>query len=288
MKHHSLLGIDVGGTKIRIGKVTDGKITDELYLLTQADKSEDMIISDIIEGIKKVISPEVTGIGIGVPGLVDEVNGIVYNVTNIPSWKEVHLKKKIESYFNKPVQLANDANCFALGEKVFGKGRKYHNLVGLTIGTGVGTGIIINDKIYSGTFSLAGEFGGIPYLQHTCEYYCSGQFFSECHATTGQAIYERALAGDRKAIKIFDEYGEHLGNLIKTILLALGPQIVILGGSVTQSYRFFHKSMMESISKLPFRMITDHLVIEISTNEKIAVLGAAALMYEKEIPYSVN
>jgi glucokinase len=214
--------------------------------------------------------------------LVDEENGIVYNVQNIPSWKEVHLKRHLESHFSIPVNISNDANCFVQGEKYFGRGEKYKNFVGITLGTGLGTGIIINNKLHTGILSAAGEFGCIPYLKHTYEYYCSGKFFKEFHNISGKEAYERALLGDANAIRIFDEYGEHLGNLLKTVLFALGPEAIILGGTVTRSFRFFQKSMMESINNFPFELITNQLEILVSDNEKIAVLGAAALTFQKK------
>jgi glucokinase len=281
MNNQTVIGIDIGGTKIHIGKVSDGNVVNEICLPTNATNPEQLIIDNIIKGIEQLISPDVVGIGIGVPGLVDEKNGIVYNVQNIPSWKEVHLKEYLESHFSKPVYISNDANCFAQGEKIFGKGEKYKNLVGITLGTGLGTGIIINNKLHTGILSAAGEFGCIPYLQHTYEYYCSGKFFKECYKISGKEVYERALLGDLKAIRIFDEYGDHLGNLLKTVLFALGPEAIFLGGTVTRSYRFFQKSMMESLHTFPFKMITSQLVLEVSNSERIAVMGAAALTYKK-------
>jgi glucokinase len=279
MSKQNVIGIDVGGTKIRIGKISESKLINEILLSTLAHRLEDDIISDIIQGIGMVIDVNTVGIGIGVPGLVDEEKGIIYNPHNIPSWKEVHLKEKIEAHFGLSVRLSNDANCFALGEKVFGMGKKYHNFVGLCLGTGVGAGIIINDKLYSGVLSMSGEFGGVPYLKHDYEYYCSGKFFTQCHGITGQEVFERAMSADINAIKIFDEYGMHLGKLIQTILLTLGPEAIVLGGTVSRSYRFFQKSMMESLLSFPHRLVSNRLEIEVSEFGKTAVFGAAALIY---------
>lgn len=90
------------------------------------------------------------------------------------------------------------------------------------------------------------------------------------------------MSGDINAIKIFDEYGGHLGNLLNIVLLTLGPEAIILGGSVAKSYRFFQKSMMDALLKFPFRKVVDQLFIEVSRNEKIAMLGAAALCFRKQ------
>jgi glucokinase len=278
MYHNTAIGIDIGGTKIRIGKVLDGKVLCETYLGTFANRSENEIIADLVQGIGDIMDNDVTGIGIGAPGLIDEKNGIVYHPHNIPSWKQTPLKDKIAAHFHLPVMISNDANCFALGEKIYGQGRNYQNLVGLSLGTGVGAGIIINNRLYSGTLSIAGEFGGIPYLQHDYEYYCSGQFFTHCYNHTGQEVYDRALSADPKAIKIFDEYGTHLGNLIKTLLLAIGPQAIILGGTVALSYRFFQKAMTDALNDFPHKKVSGKLDIMVSHSPNIAILGAAALV----------
>lgn len=277
----SIIGVDLGGTKIRFGKVTGGRLLSEYCLQTQASGPKEAIVNDIIDGIRQIIDPGVIGIGIGVPGLVDEKEGIVYDLTNIPSWNEVHLKKYVQQAFGVTVSISNDANCFTLGEKMYGKGKECRNMVGITLGTGVGAGIILNDQLCPGQLSLAGEFSSIPYLSHNFEYYCSGKFFTNVHGITGEELHDRAFLADPKAIKIFDEYGEHLGNLLKVILLTVGPETIILGGSGARSFRFFHKAMMESIYKFPFKRILKNLVIDISQNEKVAVLGAAALILDK-------
>jgi glucokinase len=283
MINQSIIGVDLGGTKINIGKIVNGKIAEEVRLPTGAQRSEDEIILDIIHGIEQIIDKKTTiGIGIGVPGLVDEKNGLVLNVLNIPSWKEVPLKSRIEKNFKIKVQISNDANCFAIGEKIYGIGQNYHNLVCLTLGTGVGAGIIINNKLYTGTLSMAGEFGGINYLKDTYEYYCSGKFFTDKHDISAKALNEKALSGDVQAIHIFDEFGEHVGNLIKTILFTFAPEAIILGGSISKAFRFFQKSMMDSVNQFPYKRILEDLVIEVCSHDKIPVLGAAALIIAYE------
>jgi glucokinase len=278
METKTTIGIDIGGTKIRIGKVQNGSIIDDTVLATKAYRPQNEILADLIQGINKYIDKNVKGIGIGAPGLINEEKGIIYNPHNIPSWQKIHLKDKIESIFHIPVKISNDANCFALGENIVGAGKKYKNFVGLSIGTGVGAGIIINNLLYSGTLAMSGEFGNISYLSHNYEYYCSGQFFINCYQITGQEAYEKAMTADPKSIKIFDEFGTHLAKLIYTILLSLGPQAIILGGTITQSYRFFQKAMFEKINDFPFKKVLEQTDIIISEIPKISILGAASLV----------
>ena len=278
MKNQSIVGVDVGGTKVSIGRIVEGIIVAETSFPTYAHRGEDEIIQDIIRGIEKVIEPNTIAIGIGSPGLVDEELGIVYDVSNIPSWKEVWLKDKIEAHFNRIVQISNDANCFVMGEKIFGKGKKYRNFVGITLGTGVGGGIIIDHKLYPGTL-MAGEFCGIPYLDKNYDFYCGSKFFTEKHSISGLEASQRIMAGDESAQQIFDEYGEHLGNLFKTIILILNPEAIIIGGSIAKSYNLFEKSLKSSLNNFALNRVIDRLNIEISEINNIAVIGAAALVY---------
>jgi glucokinase len=278
MDSQQLIGIDIGATKIHIGIVQGMEVIDELKFPTQATASEEAIIAQIIKGIEQLAADGFSGIGIGVPGLVDEEKGIVYDLWNIPSWKEVYLKKQLEEHFKKPVHITNDANTFALGEKTYGKGKAFKNMVGITLGSGFGTGIIIDNKLYSGRLSSAGELADIPYLDKTIEAYCSGKFFSRQFGMEGHQIEALAKEGDAHALEIFNQYGAHLGNALKLILYMLSPEAIFLGGSVSQSYAFFKDALQERIQSFPFKRVSSQLVIEPSTTGNIAILGAAALV----------
>lgn len=279
MNAQALIGIDIGGTKIVIGKIVDGKIVQEIKFPTMPERAEKEIIDDIIHGVNQIFDQSVIGIGIGVPGLVDSDKGIIYNLTNIPSWKEVHLKENLEAKFHLPVHITNDANCFAVGEKFFGKGQPFPNLVGITLGTGLGTGIIANNKLLTGLFSIAGEVADIPYLDSNYEHYCSNKFFINVHKTTAKETYDKALKGDAKAIEIFNEFGNHLGNLTKTILLAYGPEAIIFGGSVSNAFSLFYPSLLQNLSEFPHKNVTEKLKIFNFTSNDIPLMGAAALSF---------
>ncbi|MDT0677200.1 ROK family protein [Autumnicola musiva] len=275
------IGIDIGATKILMGVIEDSKIINELVIPTSADSSKEKIISNLFKGIKEVSDSNFDGIGIGVPGLVDEEKGIIYDLLNIPSWEEVHLKQHLEKEFRRPVSITNDGNVFALGEKVYGKGRAYKNMVGVKLGSGFGTGIIINNKLYSGSLSSAGEIGGVPYLDKTVEDYCSGIFFLNEYGLRGNEVSMLAQKGDPTAVKIFQEYGKHLGSALKIIVNVLSPEAIFLGGSVRKSFRFFEASLNESLLSFPFKRVIEKLVIQPSDTSNIAILGAAALMTSK-------
>jgi len=196
---------------------------------------------------------------------------------NIPSWKVVPLKEILETRYKVPVYINNDANCFALGEKYFGKAKSYRSIVGLTIGTGMGSGLIFNGKLYEGINCGAGEFGNIPYLNSNYEHYCSGQFFTEEKSVSAEGAFNLAEKGDKYSLQMFAEYGFHMGQAIKSILYAYDPEIIILGGSLTKSYKYFKSAMFEAIQDFAYRNVLTNLKIEVSELEHSAIYGAAAL-----------
>lgn len=281
MDNQKIIGIDIGATKTHVGLVQEGKIIKERKFPTSAKAPEQQIIDELIAGIEQIDEPEFSGIGIGVPGLVDDEKGIVYDLWNIPSWQEVFLKEKLETHFQKPVHITNDANTFALGEKTYGKGKAFKNMIGITLGSGFGTGIIIDGKLYSGSFSSAGELADIPYLDKTIESYCSGKFFKQL-GLDGAELYLRAKEGDARALEAYTQYGEHLGNVINIVLSILSPQAIFLGGSISSSYEYFKDGMQERINTFPFKRVSSQLTLAPSEIANVAVLGAAALIKMKE------
>jgi len=270
--------VDLGGTKLASGKVQHNRVVNHASRPIPPNGSEEVVLNELIESIRSVFDPSVVAIGVGVPSVVDVDRGIVYTVQNIPSWKEVHLKEKLEAIFHVPAYINNDANCFVLGECHFGKGRGFRNIVGLTIGTGLGGGIIIDRRLYSGTNCGAGEIGMIPYKDEILEYFCSGQFFSRKFGVGGEVVFQRAISGDSEAVDAYHEFGGEMGLAMITALYAYDPEIVILGGSVSKAYSLFKKSMMEKLeASFAYQHTLKRLVIETSDLADSALLGAAAL-----------
>lgn len=282
MNQTKIIGIDLGGTHVRAGVVSEGKLSSIASVRIPADGSVDEVLRVIYQLIDPLIDGDIKALGIGVPSVVDVEKGIVYDVQNIPSWKVVELNKLMEERYRLPVLINNDANCFALGEKYFGKGQNVHSLIGLTIGTGLGAGIIINDKLYAGVDCGAGEFGYVNYLDQYYEYYASGQFFENCYQTDGEVVYKKALEGDPLSIIILEELGTHIGNAIKMILYTYCPELIILGGSISKSYSFFQKRMWERIHTYVYSNTLEHFHLELSELENGGVLGAAALYYDQQ------
>ncbi len=280
MSEQKIIGVDLGGTKVLAARICDQHIEEKEKMLISSQGSQEQVIDEIVSTITRILDSKVAGIGIGVPSVVDVSNGIVYDVQNIPSWKEVPLKTILENRLRLPVFVNNDANCFALGEKHFGKGRSYTNMIGLIVGTGMAAGIIIDNKLYNGRNCGAGEFGMIPYLDQFIEYYAAGQFFQNVHHTDGLEAYQRAQEGDSKALKMYEELGFHLANGIINILYALDPEVIIMGGSVSQAYPLFKEALWKQLQTFPFRSVLANLKIEVSDHPEVAVLGAGALVLD--------
>jgi glucokinase len=272
-----LLGIDLGGTNVRVGLVQNGNIASVESKPIIGAGSETKVLFDIYDLIEKFHDNDIAGIGVGVPSVLDPVKGIVYEVQNIPSWREVPLKDLIEEKFHLPVCINNDANCFAAGEKFFGKGINYNNIVGLIMGTGLGAGLIINGKLYSGANCGAGEFGMIPYKDSMLEDYCCGQFFQKKYSISGKDMYRQAEEGNADALNIFSEFGSHVGEAIKLIMYSIDPEIIIFGGSVSKAFRHFEKSMRKSVAGFAYTKTKTNIKFAVSEMENIAILGAAAL-----------
>ena len=272
------IGIDLGGTNIRVGAVSGSSIVHKAQVPTPHTTNPDVVTQAIIDLIRQVAAADtIEGIGIGVPSVVDWEKGIVYNVMNIPSWKEVHIKDILEREFGVPVAVNNDANCFALGEKMYGAARDYVDVVGLTLGTGVGAGLIFDGKLYSGRNTAAGEVCSLPYLDSDYEHYCSSGFFVT-KGTTGKDAAQQASAGNADVQPIWQEFGSHVGNLVKAVLLAYDPQAIVFGGSIAKAFKHFEQPMMQSLSTFMYPNMVQRLKILVSELDDVAIYGASALV----------
>jgi glucokinase len=273
-----IIGVDLGGTKVRAGVASDGRIEKQKQQLFKSLGTQSETLGQLIEMIRSLMHSDIEGIGLGVPSVVDVERGIVFNVVNIPSWDRVPLKDILEEEFNVPVAVNNDVNCFALGEHRFGLLKGMKNVVGITVGTGLGCGIIINHQLFHGTNCGAGEVGLIGYRDHTIEYYASGNFFPIHHGISAAAAHDLALSGDAKALGWWKDFGVHMGHAIKTVEYAYDPEAIVIGGSVSKAFRFFEASVRESLKDFTFPESIKKLKILQSVNENITLLGAAALI----------
>lgn len=273
----TFVGIDLGGTNVRAGLVEGEQLTKVAAMAIPSDRSQEEVLDVFFGLVDQIVRPGVRAIGVGVPSVIDLKTGVLYDVQNIPAWKEVPLKALIEGRYGIPTYINNDANCFAVGEKYFGQARAFEHIVGLIVGTGLGAGVIANGRLYAGANCGAGEFGMIPYRDKTLEDYASGRFFKIAHGASGRELYERAKGGDQAARTVFEEFGMHLGAAVKVILLAVDPEIIVFGGSVSKAFPFFKDQLEASLRDFPYSITIRNIKMSVSTTEHIAILGAAAL-----------
>ncbi len=278
----TVIGLTFGGKNLHVARIENGTIAKNVQKEINNRESEEVILDEIISTINSVYNSSVTGIGVGMPSLVDIKEGIVYKPTNIPSWNKVHLKSILEEKFKTPTYVNNDANCFALGEKYFGVAKDFDNIAGLTIGTGMGVGIIIEGRLYSGKNAGAGEFCSIPYRDFDYEYYCSTKYFEEKYGIKNDVLFNRAQKKDKIALAIYEMFGVDLGNAIKTILYALDPDAVVIGGRIANAYEFYKDSMFKTVRTFIYPNTIDRLQILRSEEKNISTFGAAALCFEND------
>ena len=281
MSEETIIGVDLGGTKVSVGAVTGGKVKRLERREVPAQESAEVVLTEITDAIDQVFDQSVVGIGCGVPSVVDVDEGIVFDVENIPSWKEMHLKAALEERFGVPVSINNDANAFVVGEHVFGKGQGYRDIVGMTLGTGLGTGVILNGRLYSGANCGAGEIGMMAYKGLTLEEHCSGPFFERVCGEKGEVVYQRARTGNTEAMEFFRQFGFGLADAVMIALYAYDPQVMIFGGSISAAFDLFEEGLRDGLQTFAYQRVLDRLVIDRSELENAAVLGAAALYVER-------
>lgn len=279
-KKNSTIGVDLGGTNMRAGRIVDGVLVAKNTIPTpkQAKCCEETLEA-LVKVIRSVWDENVKAIGIGVPSVVDRTLGIVYNVANIPHWEEVRLKEILEKEFSVTVYVDNDANCFALGERIFGDGRDIENFVGLTLGTGLGGGIIQQGRLLSDANCGSGEFGMLPYKDHILEYYCSGSYFMNVWGVDGKEMHARAMKGEAEALEAYRQLGAHVAAAIKIVVLTVDPEMIIFGGSVASTHALFEESMRENLKDFDYPNSIKRLQIRYSEMEDPGIVGAASLCY---------
>ncbi len=273
------LGIDVGGTNLVLGQVRDGQIVRRVSTPWFPHEAGLQQTLDILsEQIADMLTPDTEKIGIGVPSVVDVNRGIVYDTVNIPSWTEVPLKDYLEERFHLPVAVNNDANCYAMGVyQGYPEDAKPEVLVVITLGTGVGMGIVDRGRLFVGANCGAGELGSLPYRGATLESYCSKQFF----AGTGWDSLSASIAardGDPRATALFADLGKRVGDLLCTVMFAYDPSHIAFGGGVAYTYPLFRQSMEARLKRdFPYRKSLERLRIDVCTGDDIPVIGASLI-----------
>jgi glucokinase len=246
-----ILGLDIGGTKIRAGLVDpSGRIAgDPVSVPTGAHDSAEDIFARIASLVRKAASgcECMEAIGVGCTGPLDPENGIILECNNLPTMHGFPLKSRLEDIFGVPVKIDNDANALVLGEAMYGAGKGFRRVLGLTLGTGLGSALVVDGKMVSGANSCCGEIWISPYKDGIMEDYLSGtaitsmydRIIGKASGLNGAQIASLARHGDSMAMKIFDEFASSLAFALAWTVNMTDPDAVVLGGSVMDSSDLF-------------------------------------------------
>jgi len=287
------VGVDVGGTKITAGLISEsGELIGDIYKgPTQSDRSTRKVEQNISEPMQRVLenaavpAHNILGIGMGLPGPLNAKAGILLTPNHLPSLHNYPVRERMEERFRLPVIINNDANVFALGEAIFGHGRDANVLIGLTLGTGFGCGIVIHQKIFEGATGTAGEIWLSPYQDSMFEEYISGRGLARIYEkysgekVIGPEIESRARLAQEAAVQAWKEFGRHLGVIISHMVNFLDPDVIVIGGSISHAFDLFISSLRETLFKNINPKPAEHVkILQSKLGEQAAMFGAAGLV----------
>ncbi len=302
-----VLGIDLGGTKVAMGIVdNDGNISKRKTIDTKTEEGFNAVVDRIVTAANALMKGEkIEMIGIGSPGSIDHEKGIVRFSPNFPGWINVPLGPDISSKTGIKVVVENDANAFAVGEKWFGVAKKYTNVLGITLGTGVGGGIICDDRVFRGSTGIGAELGHVVvepngYLcgcgNHGClETIASATGISRLAREwkerypnssikefSAKEILDAAKQGDPLGMKVFERVTDALGIAIGAFVHIFNPQVIVIGGGVSRAGKFLlegiEKKTQENVMKSfwgTYKIVLSELV------DDAGIYGAASMCFEE-------
>ena len=277
------IGVDLGGTNLRIAAVDEqGHLAEKVTLGTKVSLGRDHVINDMCDAIQRLLekyksSATLLGIGIGVPGIIDMQSGLLRESPNLPGWADYPVRAEIERRLKTVVILENDANAAALGEKWLGAARDVGDMAMLTLGTGVGGGLVLGGRVWHGMNGMAGEFGHttVEAEGHPCgcgnrgclEQYASAtaivRMAREAIANNGasglaraahsdpefsaKSIYNLAIQGDEEARRIFRRVGRALGIVLSVMVNSLNLPMYVIGGGVSSAWEAFSPAIFEEL-----------------------------------------
>ncbi len=249
-----IVGIDIGGTKINVVLFRGAKVLHKDREPTKT-KTREVFLNQLEEIISSVISPlrrkEILGIGCGVAGALDLKKGEVLNAPNLPVINGLKIREWLAKKFHRETFIDNDARSFLRGEHLWGAGKGYKNLVGLTLGTGVGGGIIIDGKMINGSNDAAGEIGHMIIDKgRDFEELAGARALRNFGFSDSLKAYSLAKKGDKNAQKSFEKVGEYLGVSLANIVNMLDPQAIIIGGGLAGAEKFILPQARKTMKKL--------------------------------------
>lgn len=308
-----IFGVDIGGTTIKLGLFkAEGKLLEKWEIETRKENEGKYILKDIVETLenklneKNISKENVLGIGIGVPGPVKD-DGTVLRCVNL-GWEIFNIVDKVNKLINLPIRAGNDANVAALGEIWQGGGKGYKNAVMVTLGTGVGGGIVIDGKIIPGSNGAGGEIGHIKVSDNETEYCgcgnkgCLEQYASatgivnlankalrttktesklkEFEYLSAKDIFDSAKAGDELALTLVDDFSNNLGKALANISCVIDPEIFVIGGGVSKNGDVLIKNITRHFKENAFHASRNTKFELAKLGNDAGIYGAARLIYE--------
>lgn len=315
MKTKYAIGVDLGGTKVKLGIVSsEGRIIKKIAIPTLAKEGVEKSLSQIKKGIAQLLKESkktITGIGIGAPGVVSPKKGTVENPPNLPGWEKVHLGKIMEDEFGLPVSVENDANAAAIGELIYGSGKKFDSFIMITLGTGVGGGIIYQNKLFRGDTGGAGEIGhttidkngpkckcgstgcleaylGNNYIIKDVKKQLKSQKKSKIFELVNndldklspRIIHEAALLKDDFSLNIIENLGKNLGCGLASLVNLLDISNIIIGGGVSGFGRPLFKATKDSTKSRVLKSLKPRIrVVQATLKNNAGIKGASSLVF---------
>jgi glucokinase len=300
------IGVDLGGTNLRIAAVDEqGKLIEKVTLGTKVALGRDHVIGDMCDAIQHMSerfkdSAPLLGIGIGVPGIIDMQTGLLRESPNLPGWANYPVRAEIERRLKTIVIIENDANVAALGEKWLGAARDFSDMAMLTLGTGVGGGLVLGGEIWRGANGMAGEFGHTTVEPEGQVCGCGNRGCLEQYASatavvrmareaisndggsalaraaqsdpefSSKSIYNLAMQGDEDASRIFRQVGRCLGIVLSAMVNSLNLPIYVIGGGASSAWDAFSPSIFEELRRRSFVYIATAPTDPTATNQSAA------------------
>jgi len=305
---HKAIGIDFGGTTIKSAVVQAGKLVAHGDTIdTQVHEGPASLIDEMLGVIAALREshPEVAAVGVGLPGFIDSVNGIVHELTNVPGWHEVPLCRILRDRTGLPAIIENDAKAMAYGETKYGAAQNCRFVICITLGTGVGGALILDGRLYRGAQLAAGEIGhtsidyrGTPGLYHNpgdLEMFVGNhhiaaravQLYKEAgrdvpvEDCTPRDLTEAAHAGDAIARKLWDSIGTELGCAFANVIWLLNPDAIVIGGGVAQAGDILFDPIKRTIRERTLPLFHENLrIVPAALGNEAGIIGNACLALE--------
>jgi len=292
-----IIAIDIGGTTFNTGIFSEAlnqiAISDKDKIRYYNNKEEvvDAIIKQVqsTKNLNKINHSDIIGIGIASPGPLDSKNGIILNTPNLQIFQNYKIANDFSKRLNLDTFIENDANLFSLGEW-FSQYRKESIIMGITLGTGLGLGLVINGKLFTGGHGMAMEYGLSPFEWGICEKnVCISFIRNRAKELYGEEISpvkieEYYFKNDKKAIKIYNEYGHYLGIVLSHIINMIDPQVITIGGGLSKAFECFKETMFATLKKhAPSFNLNDIVIAPSKLREYSTMLGASIMVKSNKI-----